>query len=195
MALHNTLTGAALHEPKGADAALTGQVYVSDGSGSGQWKYVPSGFVRYGDGGAEQTFDSTPTKLSIDGVGVSVESYLPRVIRGVSSLYNTITDKIEPIAEGDAYILRLDLPITSRTSANYGTLLLDIGGAATPTIPIVERRFETSRAAPFDISVSFNFDTLDTFKANGGQLFLNTDSGSIGVTGAVIQLTRIHGEL
>ena len=37
MAEHNTLTGSALHEPKGADTASLGQVYISDGAGSGTW--------------------------------------------------------------------------------------------------------------------------------------------------------------
>lgn len=34
---HSALTGSELHEPKGADSASTGEVYVSDGSGSGAW--------------------------------------------------------------------------------------------------------------------------------------------------------------
>lgn len=35
--IHRNLTGADLHEPKGADTALSGQVYVSNGAGSGSW--------------------------------------------------------------------------------------------------------------------------------------------------------------
>ena len=38
MAEHNTLTGSALHEPKGADTANAGEVYISDGAGSGSWE-------------------------------------------------------------------------------------------------------------------------------------------------------------
>ena len=37
MAAHSTLTGADLHEPKGAAAATSGQVYVADGAASGAW--------------------------------------------------------------------------------------------------------------------------------------------------------------
>lgn len=37
MAEHNTLTGASLHEPKGAATATAGQTYVADGAGSGAW--------------------------------------------------------------------------------------------------------------------------------------------------------------
>lgn len=37
MVQHATLTGADLHEPKGADTAALGQVYIADGAGSGTW--------------------------------------------------------------------------------------------------------------------------------------------------------------
>lgn len=37
MAEHRSLTGASLHEPKGAETATNGQVYVANGSGSGVW--------------------------------------------------------------------------------------------------------------------------------------------------------------
>lgn len=40
MPLHSTLTGADLHEPKGADAASAGTVYLSNGAGSGSWGKV-----------------------------------------------------------------------------------------------------------------------------------------------------------
>jgi len=39
MAEHNTLTGASLHEPKGVESSIAGQVYVSDGVGSGNWEF------------------------------------------------------------------------------------------------------------------------------------------------------------
>lgn len=34
---HSTLTGADLHEPKGAASAAAGRVYVADGAASGAW--------------------------------------------------------------------------------------------------------------------------------------------------------------
>jgi len=40
MAEHNTLTGASLHEPKGAAAASSGEVYTADGAGSGAWTEI-----------------------------------------------------------------------------------------------------------------------------------------------------------
>lgn len=40
--IHKNLTGADLHEPKGADTASAGKVYVSDGAGSGTWVLASS---------------------------------------------------------------------------------------------------------------------------------------------------------
>lgn len=37
---HSSLTGSELHEPKGADTAALGTVYVSNGAGSGSWNSV-----------------------------------------------------------------------------------------------------------------------------------------------------------
>lgn len=37
---HSTLTGSELHEPKGADTAGLGTVYVADGAGSGSWASI-----------------------------------------------------------------------------------------------------------------------------------------------------------
>lgn len=42
MPLHKDLTGADLHEPKGADAASANTVYIADGAGSGGWLKVPA---------------------------------------------------------------------------------------------------------------------------------------------------------
>jgi hypothetical protein len=45
MTAHKDLTGAELHEPKGADTASAGDVYVADGAGSGSWEGRYSGVV------------------------------------------------------------------------------------------------------------------------------------------------------
>lgn len=47
--LHSTITGADNHEPKGAESASAGQVYRSDGSGSGTWSSVLAAEVPIAD--------------------------------------------------------------------------------------------------------------------------------------------------
>lgn len=39
---HRNIPDSELHEPKGASTALVGQVYISDGAGSGSWQIPPS---------------------------------------------------------------------------------------------------------------------------------------------------------
>ncbi|MGW8181035.1 MAG: hypothetical protein ACWGQW_20070, partial [bacterium] len=38
---HNTLTDPELHEPKGAAAANSGEIYIANGAGSGVWTPEP----------------------------------------------------------------------------------------------------------------------------------------------------------
>ena len=40
MTAHSTLTGADLHEPKGADTAAAGTIFVADGAGSGSFTVI-----------------------------------------------------------------------------------------------------------------------------------------------------------
>ena len=195
---HSTLTSSELHEPKGISSAASGKVYVADGTGSGDWSTMqPSitGWGYYQDNAAEQTFNTTDAKLSIDGTGTeTTEAYLPLDIRGSASLWDTTNDKITPTAVGDAYEARINLPITSRTSANYAEVTLDIGGGASPTIVIHTSRIETNRTAPFSHSVVIPISCLSTFVTNGGQVFISTDTGSIGITDPSILLVRTHKE-
>jgi hypothetical protein len=193
--LHSTLSTTELHEPKGIAAATSGDSLIADGSGSGTWQPHKTGWSSYKDGSTgAQTFTATAAKLQCDGVASTIETYAPLEIRGSGSLWNVTTDDIIPIALGDSYSVRVDLPVTARTSANYITLTLDIGSTAGITNAIVIRRIETDRAAPFDVSVNFTIFCLDTFIANGGQFFIATDTGTIAVTAPGIVISRTHGE-
>lgn len=141
---------------------------------------------------ATQTITSTPSKLQIDGSGSATnESYLPREIRGSSSLWDTTNDKILPINDGDSYNLRIDFEVTGESAApNEIIFQLDIGGGASPSTVIVSRYVGTGRSTPYTVSVGFPIFTLTTFKANGGQVFLSTDTGSITVASRQILIVR-----
>ena len=142
---------------------------------------------------ATKTINTTPSKLQIDGGGAnSNTSYLPKEILGSGDLWDVVNDKITPIAIGDSYTLRIDLEITAKTSSpNLMDLKLDIGGGATPTINIVERIIGLSKTPPYKISVSFPIFCLSTFKTNGGQLFLSTDTGTVIIAARAISIFRI----
>lgn len=155
--------------------------------------YVPQGWAYYRDSEtspATQTITTTPSILQIDGSGASSESgYLPLAINGVSELWNT--NLINPISLGDSYDLRIDLEISAKSGTpNSVDLVLDIGGAAGITIPVVSRTINTSKTAPFDISVGFPIFCLSTFLSNGGQIFLSTDTGTVTIAGRGIFIKR-----
>jgi hypothetical protein len=48
MPAHSTLTGADLHEPKGAATAGLNEVYTADGAASGTWKKVTANMINTG---------------------------------------------------------------------------------------------------------------------------------------------------
>jgi hypothetical protein len=66
MAEHSTLTGSALHEPKGADNANISQVFITDGAGSGSWRYIPHSALYYDNIGTGTTI-TTPTAYTLIG--------------------------------------------------------------------------------------------------------------------------------
>lgn len=144
-----------------------------------------------------QVITTTPSKLIIDGGGAtSTSDYLPLSIRGSGELWDTVNNKITPIALGDGYTLRLDLNVTAESAnPNSLKLILDIGGGATATNIILSRIITTGKALPYTVSVGFPFFSLATFVANGGQFFLETDTGTVTLTIRQISIHRISANL
>jgi hypothetical protein len=216
---HKNIPDGQRHEPRGVSTATEGTAYIADGSGSGSWK-VPqvegqssseegqllkadgaggyswvnsvTGWGYYKHNGTGQVFNTTPSKLVVDGLeGTSEDSYLPYVIRGVDTLWDSSTNKLKPINIGDSYLVRIDLPVTSETgSPTEATLSLDIGGSASPTTVINTHYHPTGKSTPYTMTFSLDIFTLGTFLTNGGQVFINTDSGSITVDKPAIKVTR-----
>lgn len=195
MPLHASLTDTdGLHEPKGISTATVNKVYVSDGAGSGDWTHIPTGWSYSQHSGVAQAFNTTDAKLLINGSGaLTTIEHLPPQIRGVSTLWSTANSKITPIALGDFYALRVDLPVTARVTANYLTLSLDIGGGATPTTVILPKFESVAKTAPFTISTEITISVLSaTTLANGIQFFLKVDAGSLEITNPSITICRLH---
>jgi hypothetical protein len=190
---HSSLTGSELHEPKGVASAAEGKVYVSDSGVSGNWVYLPVGWGNYKDDGSAQTFNTTDSKLQNDGAGSATDvDFLPHEIRGSGALWDTTNDKITPITAGDSYAVRVDLPVTAKTgSPNEIEFTLDIGGAVGVTNPIVTRWVTAAKTPPYNISISFPIYCGTTFEANGGQIFLKTDTGSVDITNPQVFITML----
>ena len=219
---HKNIPDNQLHEPKGVASASANTVYMADGLGSGSWMapkvsgvdaaeegavlkangdgtvswaFLPSGYGFYVHSGVSQAFSTTFSKLVINGAGSTSDSTrLPRDIRGTGELWDTVNNKITPIDVGDSYEIRIDIPVTSETgSVTDITIQLDIGGGASPITPIVTRFASGGKTTPYVISVAFPVFSGSTFLANGGQIFIKTDAGTINVLNPQVYIGRTGG--
>lgn len=106
MAHHKDLTGADLHEPKGAASASAGEVYVADGAGSGDWNPQAGSFVAL-----TRTITDVSTagdvRLSSPVAGDVV--YITAVLEGALS----VADSIVSFHVGAVSIDTADLTISS----------------------------------------------------------------------------------
>jgi hypothetical protein len=192
---HSTLTDPKLHEPKGCSTASSGMVYVSNGAGSGQWKYIPTGWGYYKDDDSAQNFTSSASKMTLDGAGATTEEdFLPNAIRGTDSLWDTTNDFLTPIALGDIYNIRLDLPVTAVASAPTKILVtLDIGGSGSITNALLTHTVDVPASQPYTVSMNFTVSVNSAFLANGLQVFVASDTGNFDVTKPAILISRTYG--
>ncbi len=77
---HAILTGSSLHEPKGAATAVSGQVYIADGLGSGTWTSIS-----FTDLSGIATFAQLPVQEG-SAVADSVAASLPDLVTDFNSL-------------------------------------------------------------------------------------------------------------
>ena len=110
MPSHASLTGADLHEPKGAAAATANKVYVSDGAASGSWK---SGAVGAAYGTIRDVSDT-----SADGETWIVLPFACTVVK----VYTVIN---AAITVADATIT-----VTNNAGSSMGTITIAFTGAA-----------------------------------------------------------------
>ena len=172
-----------------------------DGLGGTEWfDHITNKFILgwgfYVQSSGTQTVTTTPSLLEIDAGGGTTETgYLPGEIRGVSQLWDSVNNKILPVSIGDGYTLRIDLEITAE-GANPTSLelVLDIGGAASPTIPIVKRLVGLGKTLPYTVSVGFPVFSLTNFVTNGGQIFLSSDTGTVTLASRQISIHRISSD-
>jgi len=92
---HVNIADPEIHEPKGVAAASDGQVYVADGVGSGDWRFIPHSACYYDNIGTGTTL-TTPTAYTLIGPASTGDS-LPRDFthNSLSRLTYTGTDNID----------------------------------------------------------------------------------------------------
>jgi len=136
MAEHSTLTGAELHEPKGADSANAGEVYVSDGAGSGDW--FPREDIYYGVIEDVSTAETVYIPVANAGTVAKVTTVLEGAIgtadstitvkNAAGSSMGTLTIAYTSSAAGDVDTLA---PASNNTVSGNDAITIETDGAST----------------------------------------------------------------
>lgn len=138
MANHSTLTGADLHEPKGAAAAASGTVYVSNGAGSGSWTSLAASKVSVLDTAGDFTGTDVETvltelnnkTLTISGLFADVSN--PSTILIPVGFSCTVLS-IDFILAGAITVADATLTVTRSDGAAMGTKVIAYSGSAEGT--------------------------------------------------------------
>jgi hypothetical protein len=135
MPAHSALTGADLHEPKGADTAAVGEVYVADGLGSGAWvnpPYAVSALIN--DVSTAATvyvpipFAGTVVKVvTVLAGSLTTANATVTVKNAAGSSMGTLTITQSGSAAGDIDVLN---PVSNNTVTNDSRISIETDGAS-----------------------------------------------------------------
>ena len=146
-----------------------------------------TGWAVYNHGGGAQAIAAnTRTKLVIDGA-TKIESQLPD---GTGPLWDTATNTITG-RNGDAIDIKIQFVFTpTSAAATEIDIEVDIGGG----VGVVEydtRALTRGAGNPHNITLAFPAYTLNTWEANGGEIYVEAD-GPGSVTALRIVIVRTH---
>ena len=123
--------------------------------------------------------NNTKHQITIDGSGPTNNvTYLPV---GISSLWDTTSNKIIPAKLGDAYDIRVDFKIEPTNINDYANFILDIGTVVAPN-PIVNRSITFLKTGISSFSIGFPVAAIQEFITNGGRMFIDTSVSTSNVS-------------
>jgi hypothetical protein len=157
MALHKDLTGADLHEIKGASTATSGQIPIANGSGGAPFTTPPYSFMKVGwYDYNDVTTQTTPIALSViatkydltndaAGANTNISFGLP----GVTNIWNSGTGRFvfTDLTIGDTLDIRVDTHYTTTAANTALSMELELAtGTGTPIIvPLISQlNFKTA---------------------------------------------------
>ncbi len=182
------MTDPNLHEPKGVSTATADQVYISNGSGSGNWRNV-NRIPGTGWGQYSNSVYTGSTYLTINATGVIVPfdtntdvTQLPITLSGSTSpLMDLATERLLFVSAGDMHSITLSYFINSTTGSptfmditlytstdgvTYGTLLAEttvaILKSGTQYVNVSSLFPVTSNMVSYGVKIQMKMDTGDT---------------------------------
>ena len=203
---HSNLTDPNLHEPKGISTATADQVYISNGSASGNWRDVNrlpgTGWGQY----SNSVYTGT-TYLNITSTGVVLPfdtnvnvTQLPITLTGsTSSLMDLTTERLLFVSAGDIHSITLSFFIATETgSAVYVDLSMYTSTDGTTYATLVgEATYPILKSAGGTVNQYVNASSLFPVSANmatyGAKIELKTATGdAINIKDINVITTRVH---
>lgn len=155
MALHKDLTGANLHEPKGAASATANTVYQADGSGSGAWAKIASGNID-----TSSIFDTNKFSICVTLPDVSTADFVLVPCPFACTLNRVTTILHAAISAADATVT-----VTNSTGpATVGTLTIANASSAEGDIDTLSASVNNTFSAGSYVKVATDGGSTDTAK-------------------------------
>lgn len=157
----------------------------------------PTGWAFYQDGDTVTQVvpagEGSAIQFSVDGLGAKSNSdFAPRVVRGISEMWDTSADEMIPVTLGDSSSLRIAFDLTNKTgNPSIINFVFDIGGAVGITNAIYRHSEATPNTFPRTVTLIAPVFSLADFLANNGRIFMYTDSGTISVKARAVLIQRI----
>lgn len=155
MVEHADLTGADIHEPKGADSAAVDTLYIADGAGSGSWAKV----------GSDQIDDTTILNINkfslsvyMDDIGTSGSIYVPL---GVDCVLTKVTCAIQDAIAGSNTVLT----VANYAGTTIGTITIAFSGSAAGDIDTLSAASNNDFLANTFLKISSDGATSSTVGA------------------------------
>lgn len=119
MVQHAALTGAELHEPKGADSASADEVWVADGLGSGAFQKITT-----------DQLDTTIIDINKRQLLLQVENFTAGSVWLIPFTRNTTVNKITTVISAAITTSDTTLTITKNGISSLGTITVAFTGSA-----------------------------------------------------------------
>lgn len=185
---HASLTGSALHEPKGVATATAKTVYVANGSGSGSWATLDYNTL---PSGSMITFANAVTNSSVtSSTAIPGDNTIPQNTEGVEILTCSITPK----ASGNKLRIRAVIPYhTANLGTDYSATIALFKDSGADALAAVSGGHKASAGRGTTLVLEHVYTTTGTsaitFKIRAGL----TTASAMYVNGQEGSSTRIFG--
>lgn len=198
---HASLTDPNLHEPKGISTASADHVYISDGSGSGDWTPVNrtpgTGWGKYTNTNYVGTtvLPVSTTEVNIPFNTADTVTQLPINLAGSTyPLMDLSTEKLLFISQGDLHAVTLTFKVYSVSGSPtfVNILLYGSSDGTTYSTLLGDKTVPLSKGAGQIIVETSQFPVTANMVTHGAKMYVVTNTGTVNLIDIGVISARIH---